>query len=75
MKVKELRDRLNDLPDEAEVSVAIISKGETRRVLRRIDKCELKRGLMNGGVWISCYKSLRDEMDKLGGLGDLKFCR
>ena len=69
MKVNELRDKLKDMPDDADIEIAIISKSGLRRVLRQIANCELKYGFPKGrSVWISCYKSLRDEMDKLGGM-------
>lgn len=70
MKAKELREKLQGIPDGVEVEIALKSKDGQRQVLRRIGTFEYRhdKQQVRDIVALIGYKSLRQERAYIGDL-------
>ena len=70
MKAKELRERLQGIPDAVEVELALLSKDGQRQVLRRVASLEYRfdKQQKRDIVALIGYKSLQQQRQRLGDL-------
>ncbi|GEM_PF-5023210 len=70
MRAKELRERLQGIPDAVEVELALLSKDGQRQVLRRVASLEYRfdKQQKRDIVALIGYKSLKQQRQRLGDL-------
>lgn len=70
MRAKELRERLQGIPDAVEVELALLSKDGQRQVLRRVASLEYRfdKQQKRDIVALIGYKSLQQQRQRLGDL-------
>lgn len=70
MKAKELREKLQGIPDGVEIEIALLSKDGQRQVLRRVATFDYRHDNQQhiDIVALIGYKSLQQQRQRLGDL-------